>query len=105
MRLEKTLARARRSPAGGNLHAITAAGQRRERRVGVVSRPVIITCALTGGGDTTGQSPYVPITPEQIAREALLARQAGAAIVHIHARDPATGAPSRQPALYRQIVE
>ena len=70
-----------------------------------MTRPVIITCALTGGGDTTGQSPYVPITPEQIAREALLARQAGAAIAHIHARNPDTGAPSRDLALYREIVE
>lgn len=69
-----------------------------------MSRPVIITCALTGGGDTTGGSPHVPVTPEQIAREALAAREAGAAIVHIHVRDPATGKPSRDPALYREVV-
>jgi uncharacterized protein (DUF849 family) len=70
-----------------------------------MSRAVIITCALTGGGDTTGTSPHVPITPEQIAREALAARAAGAAIVHIHVRDPATGKPSRDLALYRETVE
>jgi len=69
-----------------------------------MSRPVIITCALTGGGDTAGSSPHVPVTPEQIAREALAARAAGAAIVHVHVRDPATGKPSRDPALYRDVV-
>ena len=60
-----------------------------------MSRPVIITCALTGSADTTGISPYVPITPEQIANEALAAHAAGAAIVHIHVRDTQTGQPSR----------
>src|SRR4051794_34403300 len=69
-----------------------------------MSRPVILTCALTGGGDTTGASPHVPVTPEQIANEALAAREAGAAIVHIHVRDPSTGKPSRDPALYREVV-
>jgi uncharacterized protein (DUF849 family) len=69
-----------------------------------MSRPVIISCALTGGGDTSGISPHVPVTPEQIASEALAARAAGAAIVHIHVRDPNTGKPSRDPALYREVV-
>jgi uncharacterized protein (DUF849 family) len=69
-----------------------------------MSRPVIISCALTGGGDSTGSSPHVPITPAQIAAEALAARDAGAAIVHIHVRDPATGKPSRDVALYRETV-
>src|SRR5437763_10993423 len=68
-------------------------------------RPVIITCALTGGGDTTGVSRFVPITPAQIAEEALAAQAAGAAIVHIHVRDPATGKPSRELSLYREVVE
>lgn len=70
-----------------------------------MSRPVIISCALTGGGDTTSASPHVPVTPEQIANEALAARAAGAAIVHIHVRDPATGKPSRDAALYREVVQ
>jgi uncharacterized protein (DUF849 family) len=65
---------------------------------------VIISCALTGGGDTTGSSPHVPITPQQIAEEAIAARQAGAAVAHIHVRDPATGKPSRDVALYREVV-
>jgi len=69
-----------------------------------MSRPVIISCALTGGGDTTGASPHVPITPEQIANDAIAARAAGAAIVHIHVRNPETGKPSRDPALYREVV-
>ena len=69
-----------------------------------LTNPVIITCAVTGSGDTTSVSPYVPITPQQIASEALAASAAGAAIVHIHVRDPATGAPSRDPELYRETV-
>lgn len=68
-------------------------------------RPVIVTCALTGGGDTVGKSPAVPVTPEQIAVSAIEAAQAGAAIVHIHVRDPATGKPATDLALYREVVE
>ncbi|MBO8188276.1 3-keto-5-aminohexanoate cleavage protein [Streptomyces spirodelae] len=66
---------------------------------------VIITCALTGAGDTVGRSPHVPVTPEQIAVSAVEAAQAGAAVVHIHVRDPETGAPSRDRKLYREVVE
>ncbi|MEV5015626.1 3-keto-5-aminohexanoate cleavage protein [Streptomyces sp. NPDC053780] len=66
---------------------------------------VIITCALTGAGDTVRKSPHVPVTPEQIARSAVEAAAAGAAVVHIHVRDPETGAPSRDPKLYREVVE
>lgn len=67
--------------------------------------PVIITCAVTGSGDTTGLSPYVPITPRQIADDALAAHAAGAAVVHLHVRDPKDGSPSRDIALYREVVE
>ncbi|RFU86283.1 3-keto-5-aminohexanoate cleavage protein [Streptomyces triticagri] len=66
---------------------------------------VIITCALTGAGDTTRRSPHVPVSPEQIARSAVEAADAGAAIVHIHVRDPETGAPSRDPKLYAETVD
>jgi len=69
-----------------------------------VTRPVIVTAALTGGADSAGASPHIPVTPEQIANEALAARAAGAAIAHIHVRDPLTGKPSRDPALYRETV-
>ncbi len=67
-------------------------------------RPVIITCAVTGGADSAHLTPHLPITPEQIANECLAARKAGAAIVHIHVRDPATGAPSMDRAHYREVV-
>lgn len=70
-----------------------------------VNENVIITCALTGAGDTVAKSPHVPVTPEQIARNAVEAAGAGAAVVHIHVRDPETGAPSRDPRLYREVVE
>ncbi|MFI0595129.1 MULTISPECIES: BKACE family enzyme [Streptomyces] len=70
-----------------------------------VNQDVIITCALTGAGDTVGRSPHVPVTPAQIAASAVEAADAGAAVVHIHVREPETGAPSRDPRLYREVVE
>ena len=66
---------------------------------------VFVTCALTGAGDTAGKSPHVPVTPEEIARDALDAAAAGAAIVHIHVRDPKSGQASRDVALYRDVVD
>lgn len=66
---------------------------------------VFITCALTGAGDTVGKSDKVPVTPAEIAESALEAAGAGAAIVHIHVRDPESGAPARDPALYAEVVE
>ena len=66
---------------------------------------VFITCAVTGAGDTTARSPHVPVSPEQIADAAIDAARAGAAVVHLHMRDPATGRGSRDPALYREAVE
>jgi len=66
---------------------------------------VFVTCAVTGVGDTAGRSDRVPVTPEQIAEAAIEAAQAGAAVAHIHVRDPETGKGSRDPALYREVVE
>ena len=66
---------------------------------------VIITCAVTGAGDTTGRSDKVPVTPEQIADAAIEAAKAGAAIAHIHVRDPKTGQGSRDVGLFRETVE
>ena len=66
---------------------------------------VFVTCAVTGAGDTTGRSELVPVTPEEIAESALGAARAGAAIVHLHVRDPETGKGARDPALYREVVE
>ncbi|GIS88020.1 MAG: hypothetical protein CM1200mP18_07300 [Gammaproteobacteria bacterium] len=56
-----------------------------------MNREVVVTCAVTGAGDTVGKHPNVPVTPEQIANAAIEAADAGAAIVHIHVRDPETG--------------
>jgi uncharacterized protein (DUF849 family) len=66
---------------------------------------VFITCAVTGAGAITERSRHVPVTPEQIADSAIEAARAGAAIAHIHVRDPATGAGSRDVELYREVVK
>ena len=66
---------------------------------------VIITCAVTGNQTTPEMTPYLPITPEQIADACLGAAEAGAAIVHIHVREPSTGKPSMELAYYREVVE
>ncbi|MBK8772014.1 MAG: 3-keto-5-aminohexanoate cleavage protein [Rhizobiales bacterium] len=66
---------------------------------------VIITCAVTGAGDTVGKSAHVPVTPEQIANAALEAASAGATVVHCHVRDPKTGKGSRDTGLYREVME
>lgn len=70
-----------------------------------MNRDVIVTCAVTGAGDTTGKSPHVPVTPEQIANSAIEAAKAGAAVVHIHVRDPETGQGSRDPKLFKETVD
>lgn len=70
-----------------------------------MSRKVIISCALTGGAQLAKNSQYVPITPRQIADEAIAAGQAGAAIAHIHVREPGTGKPSMDFDLYREVVD
>jgi uncharacterized protein (DUF849 family) len=69
------------------------------------TREVFITCAVTGSGDTTGKSDKVPITPQQIADSCIEAAEAGAAIVHIHVRNPESGVPARDPALYAKVVD
>lgn len=66
---------------------------------------VIITCAITGSGDTVGKSPHVPVTPEQIANSALEAASAGATIVHCHVRNVKTGKGTRDVDLYRDVME
>jgi uncharacterized protein (DUF849 family) len=66
---------------------------------------VFITCAVTGAGDTVSRSELVPVTPEQIADSAIEAARAGAAIVHLHVRDPETGKGGRNPAHFREVVE
>jgi uncharacterized protein (DUF849 family) len=66
---------------------------------------VIVTCAVTGGHENHAKHPNFPITPRQIAEACLEARAAGAAVVHIHVRDPKTGTPTGELALYREVVE
>ncbi len=66
---------------------------------------VVVTCAVTGAGDTVGKHPGVPVTPEQIADAAVEAAGAGASVAHIHVRDPESGKGSRDPALFREVVE
>lgn len=66
---------------------------------------VIVSCAVTGSGDSVGKHPDIPVTPEQIANAAIEAAQAGAAIAHCHVREPDTGKPSRRVELYEEVVE
>jgi 3-dehydrocarnitine:acetyl-CoA trimethylamine transferase len=70
-----------------------------------MQRKVMISCAVTGSADTPGRNPAVPVTPQQIAQSAIDAAGAGAAIVHIHVRDPQTTRPSMDIALYREVVD
>jgi uncharacterized protein (DUF849 family) len=65
---------------------------------------VVLTCAVTGAGDTVSKHPGVPVTPAQIAAACVEAAQAGASIVHVHVRDPVTGKGARDPALFREVV-
>lgn len=67
-------------------------------------RKVIITCAVTGSIHTPSMSPHLPITPDQIAADALAAAEAGAAVIHLHARDPESGRPSPSPEIFGQFL-
>jgi uncharacterized protein (DUF849 family) len=67
-------------------------------------RKVIITCAITGGAHTPSMSPHLPVTPDEIAEHSLEAIEAGAAIVHLHARDPENGRPIGNPDVFRRFV-
>jgi uncharacterized protein (DUF849 family) len=70
-----------------------------------MQRKVMISCAVTGSADTPGRNPAVPVTPQQIAQSAIDAAKAGAAIVHVHVRDPQTTRPSMDLELYREVVD
>lgn len=74
----------------------------REKKVS--KRKVIITCAVTGAIHTPSMSPYLPVTPEEIIEAAVGAAEAGAAIVHLHARDPVTGAPDQSPEAFGKFL-
>ena len=68
------------------------------------SSKVIITCAVTGSIHTPSMSAHLPVTPGEIAEAAIAAAEAGAAILHLHARDPETGKPSQDPSVYEQFL-
>ena len=70
-----------------------------------LNRNVIITCAVTGSGETAGMTPHLPVSPTEIAAASIEAARAGAAIAHIHVRDPDTGAPSRDLELFKEVVD
>ena len=70
-----------------------------------MNREVFITCAVTGSGGTQDRSPHVPRSPKEIADSAIAAAKAGAAVVHCHVRDPETGSPRRDVALYREVTD
>jgi uncharacterized protein (DUF849 family) len=69
-----------------------------------VAKKVIITCAVTGGIHTPSMSPHLPITPSEIATQAIEAAEAGASILHLHARDPKDGRPSSDPAIFMEFL-
>ena len=69
-----------------------------------MARPVIITCAPTGGIHTPSMSPHLPITPSEIASASIEAAEAGASIIHLHARNPETGQPDPRPELFGQFM-
>lgn len=68
------------------------------------ARKVIITCAVTGAIHTPSMSPHLPVTPDEVAASAVGAAQAGAAVVHLHARDPKDGRPTQDPAAFAQFL-
>ena len=68
------------------------------------SNKVIITCAVTGSIHTPSMSPHLPVTPDEIAEAAIEAAEAGAAIVHLHARDPKTGKPDQTPEAFVKFL-
>jgi len=69
-----------------------------------VPNPVIITCAPTGGIHTPTMSPHLPVTPAEIATASVEAAEAGAAVIHLHARDPETGRPDPRPELFQDFM-
>jgi len=69
-----------------------------------MNKDIIISCAVTGSGDTVGKHPAIPVTPEEIANAAIEAASAGAAIAHMHVRNPETGKATRDDELYKEVV-
>ena len=95
------------APAHAGVTGTVSAGQRQGAsvRANAQARKVIITCAVTGSIHTPSMSPYLPVTPSEIAEQAIGAVQAGAAIIHLHARDPKTGKPDQRPEAFEPILK
>ncbi len=70
-----------------------------------MNRNIIVTCAVTGSGDSVGKHPVIPVTPREISDAVLDTARAGAAIVHIHVQEPDTGKASRRPELFREVLD
>ena len=69
------------------------------------ARKVIITCAVTGSGHTPTMSPHLPYTVEDVVAQSVAAAQAGAAVIHLHARDPKDGSPTADPAVFLEYLK
>ena len=69
------------------------------------ARKVIITCAVTGSGHTPTMSPHLPYTVEDVVAQSVAAAQAGAAVIHLHARDPKDGSPTADPAVFLRVPQ
>src|SRR5207244_2259381 len=94
-----------RPPTDGADRAQTSATRLQMKEPAMAaSRNVIITCAVTGSIHTPSMSPYLPVTPQEIADAAVGAAEAGAAIVHLHARDPVDGHPTQDPKYFREFA-
>src|SRR5213075_1932438 len=78
--------------------------QHKRRKAMPLRSKVIITCAVTGSIHTPTMSPYLPLTPDEVARDAIAAAEAGAAILHLHARDPKDGRPTPDPDVFMQFL-
>jgi uncharacterized protein (DUF849 family) len=77
---------------------------REESKPAKKGRKVIITCAVTGSVHTPTMTPYLPITPDEIAKDSIAAAEAGASVIHLHARDPKDGRPTPNPDVFMQVL-
>src|SRR4051812_25373508 len=89
-------------PGLGRAAVLEKASRRPQREIHVSK--VIISCAVTGGVHTPTMSEHLPITPAQIAEQSVAAAEAGAAILHLHARDPRDGRPTPDPQIFMQFL-
>src|SRR5512134_3813960 len=78
--------------------------QQQAQAAAKTGRKVIITCAVTGSVHTPTMTPHLPITPDEIARESIAAAEAGASVIHLHARDPKDGRPTPNPDVFMQFL-